>query len=465
MRALRGWRLDLPVVIVLGLVAALLAQSVTLGADSLWLVALGRDIVRDGAVPQGVPFTDADTSAWVNVPVLGELLFAGAYELGGGGLLVLQLLAAIWALVLLSIGAKRLGARPRLTAAAIAIAFLGALPALGIARAQAMSLVPFVCLTMLLRSQHHRPTKRIWLVVPLLVVWGNLHGAVLTGIAVTGAYLLVSRLRRSPITTILAGLASLATLWVTPAGLRSHEYYLAVLNSAAAERGEGLWARVTLTSAFDVLLIGAVMALLAMAWRRRVPAWEWVVIAALVVLTVQTSRHGVWLVLFLVPRAAAGLGAQRHVREDLLRPGQGRRIPRGFRVAIGVLVLVAGTGMVIRGLWVQAASAASVMEDATRVAATIPSGGSVIAPPILAEALAVAGTTVWAGNPLDAFPRARQELYLDFVSDPEAALPDALDGPTYVILERGAQCPPVICPTSGEVRVVDEYEIRPGWGR
>ena len=48
---------------------------------------------------------------------------------------------------------------------------------------------------LVLRSQQRRPSRGIWLVVPLTAIWGNLHGAVLVGVAVIGCYLLFSRLR------------------------------------------------------------------------------------------------------------------------------------------------------------------------------------------------------------------------------------------------------------------------------
>ncbi len=37
-------------------------------------------------------------------------------------------------------------------------------------------------------------SRRIWLVVPLVIIWGNLHGAALVGVAAAGAYLLLDRI-------------------------------------------------------------------------------------------------------------------------------------------------------------------------------------------------------------------------------------------------------------------------------
>ena len=56
-------------------------------------------------------------------------------------------------------------------------------------RGQLFSLPLFAACALLLRAETREPSRRIWLLVPLLALWGNLHGAVLTGAAVAGAYL------------------------------------------------------------------------------------------------------------------------------------------------------------------------------------------------------------------------------------------------------------------------------------
>ena len=66
------------------------------------------------------------------------------------------------------------------------------------------------------------------------------------------------------------------------------------------------WGALSLTSPFDLILIGAALALAFTAWRARPALWEIVVTLALAVLTVQASRNGVWLVFFLTPLAARG---------------------------------------------------------------------------------------------------------------------------------------------------------------
>ncbi len=182
----------------------------------MWLVAMGERIVQDGAVPVGVPFATAESSGWPNVPVLGEIVFHAIYSLGVLALPFALILMDLAALAVLAVGAKDRGAAPVATSVALVIASLGMLPALGIVRSQFLSWVPFAVLLLLLRRQHERPDWHIWLVVPLLALWGNLHGGVLVGVVVTGAYLILSRLRTSPITAVGVGSACLAALFLTP---------------------------------------------------------------------------------------------------------------------------------------------------------------------------------------------------------------------------------------------------------
>ena len=92
-----------------------------------------------------------------------------------------------------------------------------AAPALLIVRSQLFSLAFFPLLVLLLREEARRPSRRVWLLVPLVALWSNLHGGVLLGIAVAGTYLLLSRARQQPVVAagVLAGMA--IALFATPA--------------------------------------------------------------------------------------------------------------------------------------------------------------------------------------------------------------------------------------------------------
>ena len=420
--SLSGTRL--PIVAALATSSALLALTVTIGADTMWLVALGDEIVHRGFIPVGVPFAATGTSHWVNVPVLGELAFAGLDAIGPWGLITAQVVAAILCLSLIAISAATVGARAMPTALIVLVVLLGALPSFGVVRAQLMSLPLFALLILLLRSEGNAPSRRIWWVVPLVTVWGNLHGAVLVGVAVAGCYVLFSKAPRSPRTALAIIGAMVAALWLTPGGLRTHEYYFGVMTNSAAGQGEGLWAPLTLTSAFDTLLIAGAALLMVTALRHRLTLWEYVAIAGLLVMTIQAARHGVWLLLFLAPRSAQSLTRSfpAALRSQLLRPR--------LTYALTLIPLLAVTGV---GLSQRADVMAQNVVTAEQIAALIGPGRSTLAPSPLAESLAVVGLTMWGGNPIDAFPTPVQRAYLDFLRDQK--LPGAdLPQPDAIIL-------------------------------
>src|SRR5947207_14366449 len=64
--------------------SALYASVAAIGADARWLAALGGVIVRAGRIPSSIPYAAAPSHDWVNVPVLGELVFHWLEAAGGG---------------------------------------------------------------------------------------------------------------------------------------------------------------------------------------------------------------------------------------------------------------------------------------------------------------------------------------------------------------------------------------------
>src|ERR1700683_2991549 len=235
-------------------ITAACALFATIGSDARWLATLGHLIVGPGRIPAGIPFAAAPTGHWTNALVLAELAFDGLGEaFGDRGLMLAQLIAVAVAMGVLAKDALDGGGAPSATTRALLIAALGALPSLVIVRVQLFSLALFPILCVLLRSDARRPSRRIWLVVPLLALWSNLHGAALLGLAGVLAYALLSEPRRRP--RVAAGLVLLApvSLLATPALLGTVNYYHGLLTNVAVERGEGLWGPITLSQPFDLI--------------------------------------------------------------------------------------------------------------------------------------------------------------------------------------------------------------------
>jgi hypothetical protein len=383
------------IVAVIVAVAALLG---TVGADAKWLAALGKVIAHRGSIPAGVPFASAPTGHWPNALVLAELIFGGLERtLGDRGLMLAQLLAVAGSMTILARDARAGGAKTAGICAALLLAALGALPSLAIARVQMFSLVLFPVLCALLRAETRCASRRIWLAVPLLALWSNLHGAALLGLAVMIAYLACSRLRREPATAIAVGCASALAICLTPALANTPAYYRGLLTNLAAERGQGMWGPLSPTNPLDLLLAAMAVVLLVRFWRARPQLWEWAVVIALAVLSVQASRNGVWLVLFLVVPAARAIKPKRTWQ------------------AVAGPVMAASLA-VIGFAFVRGPAPSGMSRSLMARALVLAHGSPVLAEGQIAEQVALAGGRIWVGNPIDAFSRLDQAEYLDWLA-------------------------------------------------
>jgi hypothetical protein len=374
-------RRTLPSYAVVPLFAALIAAAAVIGADARWLAAIGAIVAR-GTLPHSLPFATAPTSGWHDVPALAELVFHWLHAaFGDRGLELLNVIGVATGFGVLVVALRRQGA----TAAAVTlvglVVFVGSLPEIGAVRNGLFSLALFPVLLWLIEDER----ADLRLVVPLFALWSNLHGAVLVGCGVLWLHVLVARRRAIP-TAALATLALCATpaLWYTPA------YYWTVSTNEAARRGVELWAPLGLRP-FDIVLVLAAVALAVLA-RRRFRLWELVTAAVLAAATIRAARYGEWLILLLAFPAA------RAVR--LTVPA---RVP--------VLVVPLFAIAIVLGLARTPYDAGSRRLAAEAARARVP----VLADAVLAEQVELAGGLVWVADPIDAFRRRDQALYLEWI--------------------------------------------------
>lgn len=404
---------------------------VIIGADSYWLVALGDHIRESGSIPDGVPFASADTSGWHNVVVLAELVFSGLHSAGSWPLPYAQVLADVLALALISLSSRRAGASDGATAGVLILVVLGSLPSLVVVRVQLFSLVMFAILLLVLRKDEAQPSHRIWAVPALIALWSNLHGAALTGVVVAGCYLLFYRLRLRPLETLALGGMTLVAPLATPVGFRTLAYYSGVLDNEAAARGTELWARPSLSSPFDVLMLICATALLCLALRRRRRVWEYVALGGLACGSLMAARHGVWFLMLAAVPAAQGLTPALPAVDPIYwkSMGDGRRCAR-----------VAALAALLSAPAVAARADHTVPADPRLVAAVaaVASDRVVLAPEPLVESLAVAGVRVWVCDPIDAFSRVDQRAYLDFLRGHGPGAASALEGAEVVVVRAGS---------------------------
>jgi hypothetical protein len=381
-------------------VAASSTAIVQIGSDARWLAAIGALIARARAIPHAVAYAAVPSDGWHDAPALGQLTFHGLESLfGDKGLVLAQVAAVTTAVAVLAVDLRRADARDG-AAAAVLLAVVVAAPAtFFVVRAELFSLAFFPVLVLLLRSESTWPSKRIWLVVPLLALWANLHGGVLLGFGVLGAYLMLRRARSAPLESACVLAASCLALLATPVLLGSVTYYTDVLGGGAVSERYGLWGRLSPHEPLDLLFVAIAAPLVVAAVRRRPAAWELVLLAAFVVMSVEARRNGIWLVLFAATPAARSFGAWR-------TPLVSRRLAIACCAAPLLIAVVGLTRPVAPG-----GAGSPLLERTLSVA----HGSPILADPFDAEQIALRGGRIWIGNPIDAFPRDHQRVYVEWL--------------------------------------------------
>jgi hypothetical protein len=389
--------------LIVSVTVAACGSLMTIGTDSRWLAALGDGVLRTKRVPQGVPYAAAASSGWHNVPVLGELIFAGLERgLGDQGLILVQVLAVAIALTVVARG------MPAEAGIVLVLVPISALDAFVVVRAQVFSLALFPLLVLLLRREAAEPSRRIWLLVPMIALWANLHGGVLVGLAVAACYLLFDRVRHDRWTAVTVLVASAAAVFATPALFGTAAYYEHVFHNAFLAAHQGLWARPSPRHPFDLAFFACIPVLGFMAIKARPRAWEYAVGAELALAAATAARNEVWLVLFLAPAAVRRL-------QHLPAP----RPP--VRRALTLVAVVIPTAVLALTVGSHSSSGFGAGTSLRRDAVIAAHGTPILADPYDAERLALDGAKIVIGNPIDAFDQHDQRLYLHWLDGSEAA--------------------------------------------
>jgi hypothetical protein len=424
--------------IVAAFVAAVCGSVAHIGGDARWLAAMGHAIVQARAIPHDVVYAAVPSVGWHDAPALGQLLFH-ALEAGFGdkGLVLAQLAAVAAALTALTLDMRRSGTHDGAAALALVAVVVAAPGAFFVVRAELFSLALFPVLVLLLRTEAQARTSRIWLTVPLLALWANLHGGVLVGFAALAAYLVLHRARRSPVEALCVLVAGALALLATPALLGSAHYYARVLHGEAASEHYGLWAPLSLDNPLDLAFLAVAIPLLVLVVRSRPALWETALLAGFAAMTLEAHRNGLWFVLVAAPAAAGAFSSSGT-----------RLLPRRVALACGVvpaLIAVAGLARPV--------TADGAGRPLLRQAAALADGSPILADALDAEQVALAGGRIWIGNPLDAFPRAQQRLYLAWLRA-EPAGDRILRAPVRVVIVRRGSDPQRRLARSRAFRVV-----------
>ena len=159
--------------------------------DFWWHLRAGQLILAKGGLLGTDPFTyTAAGHAWTMHEWLNEVFFAGAFRLGGLGLIVLSFSVVTWlGLLCLLLRARLRTGNRGVLAAGMLLAVIAGYPIWG-PRVQMFTFC-FSALTLLMVERHlTRGGKAVWWLVPLFLLWSNLHSGFIIGLGFIAAVIL-----------------------------------------------------------------------------------------------------------------------------------------------------------------------------------------------------------------------------------------------------------------------------------
>ena len=272
--------------------------------DFWWHLRAGQLILQHGGLLGNDPFTyTVANHHWTMHEWLNEVLFAVEFAIGGLGLIVLILSAVTW-LGLFAIMQKARLRNPGRGVLGIGmlIAVVAGFPIWG-PRVQMITFA-FSALTLFLVERYMvRGGKAMWVLVPLFVLWSNLHGEFVIGLGFMAVILLAEvvggrlhmpdpapRSRLLPLLYLLIACTAVSMINLNGPSIL---FYAAGTQASAAQQSLiEEWFSPSFHD-WEVLVYGAMMLSLAMliVFNRRIRARDVVLVLVTTALSLQSARH------------------------------------------------------------------------------------------------------------------------------------------------------------------------------
>jgi hypothetical protein len=350
--------------------------------DFWWHLRAGQLILDKGALLGTDPFTyTVANHAWTMHEWLSEVFFAVANRAGGLGLIVLTLSVITWLglLCVLLRAFLRTGNRLVIALGMLVAAFAGN-PIWG-PRAQMLTFA-FSTLTLLLVERHLvRGGRAIWLLLPLFLLWSNLHSGFIIGLGFIAAIVvaeLASGALRMPdpahrrrvrmLGMVLLGCAAVSA--INPNGPGILIYAFQTQGSPAQQSMIAEWFSPNFhdweTLAFGAMLLSLIAFIVS---NRGLRARDAALVVMTTALALQSVRHIALFVAAATPVwiDQAAIFVERRRRPAAPSRGRAARPPLAFRVTTFmvlavVLALVALGGRVLPSMRLQPYSLAYAKE-------------------------------------------------------------------------------------------------------
>ena len=359
--------------IILGKIPAHLNQDA-------WLALVdGRYVAQHGLPHHDTLAVLTHGARWIDQQWLAQLVIYRLDQIGGLRLYSLvYVMLTVGSLAFAIAAARRLGGSAKHVVWVLPLAaflyFVGSFQI----RTQGFAYPLFVGTVWLLAADARRPSRRVLLVLPLLILWANLHGSASLGagiVALYGACRLTDELRKRRISARAGALLLGAPLCLlgTPYGLSGISYYRDTLMNPAFKALVVEWQPV---SSFTVLAVPFFAAALATVWmlgysRGRVRSFEALTLLILIAGAITAVRNITWFALAALILLPGILTAElRDTRPSVRRPQLNLAL-----VASSAAILLMSLGGVVAhsSAWFESGYDAPALDRAAALAERHPS--------------------------------------------------------------------------------------------
>jgi len=318
----------------LGLAGAFYGLLLVLGdrllndPDTYWHIAAGRWIWAHAAAPTSDPFSHTLPGApWLAHEWLSELILAGAYvSLGWAGVVALAALSVAASLALLMRVLER-AVRPAVALGATGMAFF-LMAAHLTARPHVLALPVLVAWSAaLIRARDQSRAPSLWL-LPLMMLWANLHGGFVIGLGLAAALAAEAVLTAPPGAAgraavggwgrFLAG-AAIASL-LTPQGIAGLWFPVKLMSLGFALNFVGEWHAPVLGLSEPLVLWLAALLVFALGIGLEAPLPRVLMVAGLVAMALSHTRNAELLAMLAPLLLAEPVGRLIHASRPRVEP-------------------------------------------------------------------------------------------------------------------------------------------------
>ena len=310
-------------------------------ADSWLTLVGGREVFEHGLPSHDELTVLAAGRTWTDQQWGAQLLFyAGDAMAGLAGVVLFAAIVVVGAFVLAAVAARRLGAGP-IPVLLVFFPVILAAPWGWTVRAQVFALPLYVGLLWLLTSEARRPSRRVYLAFPLLLVWASIHGSVALGALLTMLLAVIEIVRSRRVGLRHAALLVVSPLLVlaTPYGpaTTARYYHLLIIDPPFSPGQVTEWNRSdpALDTLFFYVLAALAVLVLVRGWRR-LTAFDLAALAVTFAGAVLAIRGIPWFAMACMVFLPVALGGKVEARTDTVR-----RINRVVSAATVLLVCLA----------------------------------------------------------------------------------------------------------------------------